>query len=107
MKTWRNQFSLDWDISSIESELIKLGFIDSSWGNDVSPSFELDNNIKLRLWVDFQDIDLREFPDSKLFRLDLMDESFHEIIESHSSDQFDEIMDKIDDFMTRGIKNDN
>ena len=39
------------------------GFEDTSWHNDVCPSFT-DTARKLILWIDYADPDLREFPEN-------------------------------------------
>lgn len=43
---------------------IPAGWIDTSWHNDVSPSFETRG---LRIWVDFADPGRREFEDRPRF----------------------------------------
>jgi len=37
---------------NLEDWLIRLGFYDSSWGNDMCPSFH-DNASGLRFWIDY------------------------------------------------------
>ncbi len=53
-----------------------VGFVDTSWHNDVCPSFQLDlgDGQGLRVWVDYADKTRRECPESKRFALDLMQE---------------------------------
>ena len=51
---------------------VKQGrLIDVSWGNDAMPAFEYAG---LRLWVDFKDRKLREFPEGKRFSVSRADD---------------------------------
>lgn len=60
MRTYRNQFPW-WKLVENECEyLIKIGYEDTSWGNDISPSFELKINPKYRVWIDHPNPDARE-----------------------------------------------
>jgi hypothetical protein len=71
--TYKTQFP---DFDSEVPEFV--GFKDTSWHNDVCPSFYLDlgDGKGLRVWVDYADKTRREYsaPDSKRFVLDLMEE---------------------------------
>jgi hypothetical protein len=48
----------DYDLATLPP--IPSGWVDSSWHNDVSPSFVIDD--KWQVFVDFEDPKLREFP---------------------------------------------
>jgi len=59
MRTYKNQFTWFELVKHQCEYLIKIGYTDTSWGNDVSPSFELKGS-KYRIWVDHPNSDRRE-----------------------------------------------
>lgn len=54
--TYREHFP---DFQPEDLPAMPEGFIDSSWHNDVSPSFE-NYDLLIRIWVDYKDPELRE-----------------------------------------------
>ena len=65
-RTWRNQFPADFaPPAEVLAWLPGSGFTDTSWGNDVCPSFSLPlheagEHVEVRLWVDHPDRQQRE-----------------------------------------------
>jgi len=56
--TFKNQFPADFNVSPVLVKALDTdGWEDTSWGNDVCPSFECEG---LRLWVEHPDPDQRE-----------------------------------------------
>lgn len=51
MRTYKNQFSFAKLVENQCEYLLKIGYTDTSWGNDISPSFELKGH-KFRVWID-------------------------------------------------------
>jgi hypothetical protein len=63
MRTYANQFGPESaPPAAVLEALARLGWEDTSWGNDACPSFEKGNR---RLWVEAKNPALREFPDER------------------------------------------
>lgn len=58
----------DFDHAIDAAHLTALGFEDTSWRNDVSPSFTRDD---LVIWVNYADPAAREFAESSAFEITL------------------------------------
>ena len=87
--TYQNEFP---DFGTLDVTLPE-GFIDTSWHNDVSPSFTRDN---LLIWIDYKEPSDREFPETKRFTLCLLDpEGEYEKTLAHS-DNWNIIVSAID-----------
>lgn len=56
------------DFPASDLPLLPEGFVDRSWRNDACPCF-VDVEFGLELWIDFADVNKREFPDLKRFSL--------------------------------------
>ena len=54
------------------AKLLKMGFNDTSYHNDTMPSAE-HNEARLKIWLDFDNVDNREIPDGKQFIVCIMD----------------------------------
>ena len=67
MTSWAHLDPKGYD-EKIETQLRDLGFIDSSWHNDISPSFHHEER-RLRLWIDYIDEDDQETEDEFRFVL--------------------------------------
>lgn len=67
MRTFLNQFSWAELVRSNMETILALhdGFLDDSWGNDVSPKIIFGDD--LIVWVDHPNPDMREFPDRLQF----------------------------------------
>ena len=59
MRTYKNQFSWSHLVKHQCEYLLKIGYTDTSWGNDVSPSFELEGS-RYRVWIDHPNSERRE-----------------------------------------------
>jgi hypothetical protein len=69
-------------------------WIDSSWHNDVSPSFEKQiGDIRFKIWCDFKDPDLREVG-GKQFTVALYDDNEFEELQDLA--EFDQLQDALD-----------
>jgi hypothetical protein len=90
MRTYRDEFptfpALD--------VAIPAGFVDVSWHNDVCPSF-LDESRRMKLWIDFPESEMREFPDGKRLTLTRVDENDEEETIIHTDD-YAEVLRAID-----------
>jgi len=76
------------------------GFTDTSWHNDMCPSFHYDlgHGVGIRVWVDYKDKSLRESQDYPRFSVDIMqdDESIdHPIVTTDSLDELLATIDKL------------
>lgn len=60
-QNWINQFGREYEVP--EAELHAAGLMDTSWGNDVCPSFAYpgDDDHYLALWIEHPDPERREF----------------------------------------------
>lgn len=67
-RTWRTQFP-DYPVPAEIETLVASGVIeDSSWGNDICPSFELHRHGQgIRLWIDHTDPERREMRGARRF----------------------------------------
>jgi hypothetical protein len=67
-RTWRNQFQ-DYPVPTEIDGLVTAGFLnDTSWGNDICPTFEMYRHGKgIRIWVDHPDQRLREMKTPRRF----------------------------------------
>jgi hypothetical protein len=72
MRTYQNQFG--YPIDSEASQLLALGLVDSSWGNDVCPSFTHEG-LKILVWVDHPDQDMREIETNPRYCISQLDEN--------------------------------
>lgn len=90
MRTWGNQFN-GFDLKLEEAELSKLGFNDTSWGNDICPSFERGS---LRVWINYLDPNLRDLDWGKRYALVLNLDDGNEL-DVAVSDDFQEIIKSI------------
>jgi len=72
---------------------LPAGFEDSSWHNDVCPSWskQLDNGNYLRLWVDYTAIEDREYKEGGRFCLQLHSPDFEFTQDLMQSDSLDEV----------------
>jgi hypothetical protein len=93
MNNYKREFhNFDFDIPDIK------GFIDASWHNDISPSFErkYSETEYVKFWIDYLDPDKRECGGKQftviLKPFDDMSNDFIQIIET---DSFDEALEKI------------
>jgi len=60
------------DFNPVTLPAIPAGFVDSSWKNDICPSFS-NEALNLKIWVDFEDTALREFADGTRFHVTDLD----------------------------------
>ena len=70
MRTWRGEFAdFDENLDSKAKDLESLGFEDSSWHNDICPSYSLyqTGDKHVQIFIDYLDPALREFPDWKRY----------------------------------------
>jgi hypothetical protein len=67
-RTWRTQFR-DYPVPPEIEELVASGMIqDTSWGNDICPSFEMHRHGQgIRIWVDHPDPERREMKNPQRF----------------------------------------
>jgi len=73
--------------------ILPAEWIDSSWHNDVSPSFERDiGDIKYKIWCDFKDPNRREV-DGKQFTDATYDQNEFEHLQD--MDEFDNLRDTL------------
>lgn len=70
---------------------IPAGFEDSSWHNDVCPSF-LDKERRLQVFIDYADTSEREFEKSRRFRLHRLNEHLEYVETIAGSDDWSEIL---------------
>ena len=70
---------------------IPAGFEDSSWHNDVCPSF-LNIKRQLQIFIDYADPAEREFPKSKRFRVLRLNEHFEYVDTLTGSDDWSDIL---------------
>lgn len=72
MKPFQAAFGADFDLGIYLPD----SFSDVSYSNDVCPSFEFKSTIfpsyTVKLWVDFEDVDQREYPDSSRYTVFLI-----------------------------------
>jgi hypothetical protein len=87
--TWRNEFP---DFRPEDMPAIPAGFLDTSWRNDVCPSFTSDP-LGLTLWIDYLNPADREYPAWSRFRLEGQD---HGIDKPHEfaldTDDFNDVL---------------
>jgi len=80
---YRNEFP-DFPASDMPGD-IPPGFVDSSWRNDICPSFT-NEALGLVLWIDFADPSRREFPHWHRYRVTTA--SADDIADLFDSDDF-------------------
>ncbi|MCA1404675.1 hypothetical protein I6F26_10260 [Ensifer sp. IC3342] len=89
----QNEFP-DFDPATLPA--IPAGFVDSSWHNDVCPSF-LDEQRRLQVFIDYADPGEREFPESRRFRLHRLNEHLEYVDTIAGSDDWSEMLDTIEE----------
>jgi hypothetical protein len=95
MRNYKNQFTW-WKLVKNQSEyLLKIGFEDTSWGNDVSPSFELPGS-KYRVWIDHPKDIYRESAGDQFVITKWLDEDDSILEFVFSSNSFNELLLKLD-----------
>lgn len=67
------------------------GFVETSWHNDMCPSFTSDE-IGMTLWIDYPHADDREFPDSKRFVIQSQDHGVETGEFSLNTDDWNEVL---------------
>lgn len=85
---YKNEFpNYDYEIPSLGN-----GWIDSSWHNDVCPSFEYTSNqgVIYRLWFEYNDPDIREVG-GKQFTLSKYSD-YDEMVQLLESDDLSEVL---------------
>jgi hypothetical protein len=74
------------------------GFIDISWGNDISPSFQ-NTDLELILYIDYAEAEKREYPTSERFTLVRTEDGQHTgNDEDHllTTNEYDKIIERIE-----------
>ena len=95
MRTYKNQFTW-WKRVKNECEyLLKIGYTDTSWGNDVSPSFELKNS-KYRAWIDHPNSERRECGGEQYTITKCLDDDDSTLEFVFSTHSFNELLSKLD-----------
>jgi len=81
--------------AEIEAYLTGNGFENSSWGNDICPSF-INVKARVQVWLDYEDKEQREDPTATRFALCQLDD--YEQFESEiiNSDNFQDIIEKLE-----------
>jgi hypothetical protein len=82
------------DFGDLDVEIPK-GFEDRSWNNDVCPSWQ-HPIANLRIWVDFKDRAIREFPDNARFTLESFNEETGVSGETIHTDDWSEIVAEVE-----------
>lgn len=93
MRNYKNQFD-NYPIENEAKKLISIGFQDTSWGNDVCPSFE-NEKLKIRVWVDHSDSELREISGYHQYAIAKLNNDLEPIETLLETDDFQEIIDFI------------
>lgn len=75
--SWKAWDPAGWD-ADIETKLIELGMIDSTWHNDTAPSFS-DSSEVVRLWIGEADGSEREQPMWPRFNLSFQTDEFEDL----------------------------
>lgn len=88
MANWQTEFP---DYPATEMVGVPAGFTDTSWHNDVCPSFTSDV-LGMTIWVDFPHADDREYPDYPRFRVTPQDHGVECSGESFESDVWDDVI---------------
>jgi hypothetical protein len=86
MKTRTAQSEFDTSKIYIPSFIQEMGFIDNSWHNDTSPSFE---GKGIRIWVEYDDPDLREGSEFKyvVSKLDQDDDDIEDLLNTNDENE--------------------
>lgn len=73
---------------------IPAGFTDNSWHNNAMPCWvrELPDQHMLVLWIDYEDMIVRDFQHNNRFFLHVTDHSMSDVYESFTSDDYAEIL---------------
>ena len=95
MRTYKNQFSWSHLVRHQCEYLLKIGFEDTSWGNDVSPSFELPGS-RYRVWVDHPNSDRRESAGEQYTITKCLDDDDCTLEFVFSTNSFNELLLKFD-----------
>ena len=101
-QNYRSEFPrFDYDIPQIPE-----GFVDVSWHNNVSPSFErkLDNNNSITLWVDYADESRRECGGSQFLVIVHETEQMENILYESDYDLWDDAIKAINDILANEAK---
>ena len=79
---------------------IPAGFVDNSWHNNVMPCWirELSDERMAVLWIDYADPALRDHPQNARFILHVMDSSITDIQESFVSNNYHEVLQRLEDY---------
>jgi hypothetical protein len=80
--------------------------IDTSWHNDMCPSFSpngISPDGSVRVWVDFEDRNDREYPDGKRYLVSLHNESGEGIDNPVETDSLKEVLDYLKDHWNVGL----
>ena len=96
-QSYRSEFpNFDYDIPQIPE-----GFVDVSWHNNVSPSFErkLDDNNSITLWVDYADENKRECGGSQFLVIVHETEQMENILYESDYDLWDDAIKAINDIL--------
>jgi hypothetical protein len=94
---YKTEFSnFDYDIPQLPD-----GFVDVSWHNNVSPSFEkpLKDNLTLTLWVDYLEASRRECGGSQFMVIVHIPDQIEDVVYQSEFDTFDGAMKAIDDIL--------
>lgn len=77
------------------------GFIDVSWHNNVSPSFEkkLNNDLTLTLWVDYSDESKRECGGSQFLVIVHIPDQIEDVLYESDFESFDDAIRAINDIL--------
>ena len=92
-----NEFSdFDFDIPQLPD-----GFVDVSWHNNVSPSFEkkLNDEYSITLWVDYADASRRECGGSQFLVMVHVTEELENVLYESQFDLWDDAINAINDIL--------
>jgi hypothetical protein len=101
-QTYRTEFpNFDYDIPQLPE-----GFVDVSWHNNVSPSFEkpLKDDLALTLWVDYLDESKRECGGSQFLVMVHLKDQLEDQVYCSDFDSFDDAMKAIDDILANEVQ---
>jgi hypothetical protein len=81
---------------------IPVGFVDNSWHNNAMPCWfrKLSDDQMVVLWIDYADPALRDHPQNARFVLHVMDSTLTEINDSFISNDYDDILHKLNQIFT-------
>jgi hypothetical protein len=67
---YREEFDDDFAVPvEVETAVLLGELLDTSWHNDVSPSFKVDEDSPFTLWIDHPDAEMREYRRAKRFTI--------------------------------------